>query len=122
MKKFLCLMLSLVTLWGGVVASAGAAVISTPDAYHAQERQATIDAVQRQLARTDLQQAMVSLGVDPADAQLRVAALSDAELTQLSARLDELPAGGSILALIGAVFIVLLILDLTGVTNVFKNI
>ncbi len=65
---------------------------------------------------------MASLGVDPADAQARLSALSDAELASLSAHLDDLPAGGDILALIGAVFIVLLILDLTGVTNVFKNI
>lgn len=122
MKKSLCLLLSFFMLWGGLAASASAAVISTPDAFHAVERQAQLDTIQRQLARADVQEAMVALGVDPADAQMRVTALSDAELTQLATRLDELPAGGSILALIGAVFIVLLILDLTGVTNVFKNI
>ncbi|TDG11397.1 hypothetical protein E2F43_18605 [Seongchinamella unica] len=122
MKRTLCLLLSVTLLWGGIASTASAAMISTGEAVHAQDRQAQLNTVQRQLARADLQDAMISLGVDPADAQLRVTALSDAELASLSARLDELPAGGSILALVGAVFVVLLILDLTGVTNVFKNI
>jgi len=64
---------------------------------------------------------MVSLGVDPVQAQARVAAMSPAELNRLSAELDKLPAGG-ILALIGAVFVVLLILEITGVTHIFTNI
>ena len=122
MKKTLCFILSFTLLWGGVATTAGAAVISTGDVVSAQDRQLHLNAVQRQLARADLQDVMVSLGVDPADARLRVNALSNAELATLSARIDELPAGGNILALIGAVFVVLLILDLTGVTNVFKNI
>ena len=118
MKKTLCFILSFTLLWGGVATTAGAAVISTGDVVSAQDRQLHLN----QLARADLQDVMVSLGVDPADARLRVNALSNAELATLSARIDELPAGGNILALIGAVFVVLLILDLTGVTNVFKNI
>lgn len=122
MKKALCILLSFTLLCGGLATTASAAVISTGEAIQAQDRQAQLNALQRQLARADLQEAMVSLGVDPADAQLRVNSLSSAELATLSARIDELPAGGSILALIGAVFVVLLILDLTGVTNVFGNI
>lgn len=122
MKRAVCLLLSFTLLWGGVAASTGAAMISTGDAILSQDRQTQLDAVQRQLASAEVQNTLISLGVDPADVHTRITALSDAELAELSANLDELPAGGSILALIGAVFVVLLILDLTGVTNVFRNI
>jgi len=64
---------------------------------------------------------MIALGVDPGQARLRVSSLSDTELDQLAGELETLPAGGDILALIGAVFVVLLILELTGVINVFKG-
>jgi len=42
-------------------------------------------------------------------------------LAELNSQLDSLPAGG-VLALIGAVFVVLLILELTGVINVFSKV
>jgi len=53
-------------------------------------------------------------------AQARVASLSDLELAQLDGQLDSLPAGGS-LALVGAVFVVLMILEFTGVIDIFKR-
>jgi uncharacterized membrane protein (Fun14 family) len=41
---------------------------------------------------------------------------------QLSSQIESLPAGGdSVLVLIGAVFVVLLILELTGVIDIFKK-
>ena len=65
---------------------------------------------------------MVRLGADPLQADARVASLSDAELMKLQGQLDRLPAGGDALAVIGIVFIVLLILELTGVTNIFNRV
>jgi hypothetical protein len=65
---------------------------------------------------------MIDMGVDPAQALLRVSSLSDQELAQLDEQIDTLPAGGdSVLAIIGIVFIVLLILELTGVINIFNK-
>lgn len=122
LRKCLCLVLSLFLVSVGVSLPANAAVIATAEAFAMQDRQERINEIQRELARDDLQKAMVSMGVDPANAQTRVASLSDAELIQLATELDSLPAGGDILALIGAVFVVLLILELTGVTNVFSNL
>ena len=51
-----------------------------------------------------------------------MASLSDAELAQLEGRLQQLPAGGSALGLVGAVFLVLLILEITGVVDIFKKL
>ncbi|HEX9474111.1 MAG TPA: PA2779 family protein, partial [Steroidobacteraceae bacterium] len=59
----------------------------------------------------------------PADAAARAAALPDADLAQLAKRADKLPVGGDdgLLALIGFVFLVLLLLDYLGVIHVFSN-
>ena len=53
----------------------------------------------------------------------RAATLSDAELAQVAEQMQTLPAGGdSLFAVIGIVFLVLLILELTGVIDIFKRI
>ncbi|WP_447957776.1 PA2779 family protein [Vreelandella sp. EE7] len=72
------------------------------------------------LARADVQQALVGQGVDPSDVQARVAALSDSEAQQMAERLDELPAGASgVVGTLFAVFIILLITDILGLTDVY---
>ncbi|MCB1680104.1 MAG: PA2779 family protein [Halioglobus sp.] len=120
-RSILALFLSITVFCAGfssAVAQAG--MVSTQDAMAMEMRQQHISRVQTMLARSEVSQAMVQLGVDPAQARLRVAALSNEELAQLSEQMDSLPAGG-ILALIGAVFVVLLILEIIGVTNIFNK-
>lgn len=76
------------------------------------------------LKRGDVQQIMVGQGVDVAEAERRVASLSDAEVAKVAQAMDQLPAGGDgIGAVIGAavfVFLVLLITDILGFTHVFS--
>jgi hypothetical protein len=76
------------------------------------------------LQREDVQAAMQQQGVDAVEAQKRVASLSDAELARISQAMEQLPAGGSAVgAIVGAalfIFVVLLITDLLGLTNVFS--
>ena len=75
------------------------------------------------LAREDVQQQLTLLGVDPEEAASRVAGLSDAEIQQIAGRLDELPAGeGAVGVVVGAIliiFLVLLVTDLLGLTDVY---
>ena len=103
-------------------ATATAGVISTQQALSAEMRDAKETQVRSSLARDDVRQAMQRLGVDPADADARIASLSDAELVRMQGELDSLPAGGDALAVIGVVFLVLLILELVGVTNIFNRV
>jgi hypothetical protein len=65
---------------------------------------------------------MQKMGVDASSIDARVASLSDRELHQLASDMQSAPAGGDILALVGAVFIVLLILELVGVIDIFKKV
>jgi hypothetical protein len=50
-----------------------------------------------------------------------LAALTDAEIAALADRLEQAPAGGDALAVIGIVFLVLMILEFTGVIDIFKK-
>jgi len=118
--KVIAIVLSSALVWAGFASTAAAAVVSTGEALSMERPIDRLATVQARLARDDVQQAMIALGVDPMEAQLRVAALDERELAQLQGHLDELPAGG-ILALIGAVFVVLLVLELTGVIDIFKK-
>jgi len=77
------------------------------------------------LDRAEVQQELQNQGVVLQDARARVAALSDAEVQLLSGKIDQLPAGanGAIGAIVGAavfIFVVLLITDVFGLTNVFS--
>ena len=112
--------LNLVTL--GWVPAANAEVISTAAFNQSMTRDQRIAHVNNFLAQENVRSQLVGLGVDPKDAQARVSSLTDAELATLNDRIDALPAGGSsFFAVIGIVFLVLVILELVGVLNVFKS-
>lgn len=103
------------------VGTAHAAVISNGDHFVQTERQQQLAKVESLFARDAVQQQLVTLGVSPADAMARAAALSPAELTMLAQHMDELPAGG-IIGVLGVVFVVLIVLELLDVTNVFSGL
>ncbi len=74
------------------------------------------------LARDDVARQMIELGVDPVETGERVAALSDTEIAHIAGQIDTLPAGegvGALIAIAGIVFVVLLITDFVGATDVF---
>ena len=75
------------------------------------------------LRRADVREHMAAMGVDLAEAARRIAALSDDEIARIAGRLDQLPAGqGAVGAVVGAaliIFLVLLVTDILGFTNVF---
>lgn len=70
------------------------------------------------LSRDEMQTELVARGIDPAEAKLRVAALTDDEANTLASQLDKAPAGGIIGAIL-LVFFVLLITDILGFTKVY---
>ncbi|SHO49323.1 PA2779 family protein [Desulfopila aestuarii] len=109
-------------LISGLLPATKAEIISTQTFIESSAANQTRNELQTIIARDDVRGELIRLGVDPADAEQRLARLSADELQQLQGKMDELPAGGSVLALVGAVFLVLLILEIVGVTNVFNKI
>ena len=75
------------------------------------------------LAREELQQQFEAMGVDPAAAVARLQRLSDEEIAALHQELDNLPAGGlDGLTVALVVFIVFVVTDVIGATDIFPFI
>ncbi|MGB3211736.1 MAG: PA2779 family protein [Desulforhopalus sp.] len=108
----------------GLVPAARAAIVPTQTLIEAEQGDTTRARIQSMLAQEDVRAELMRLGVEPVMAEERIAALTPAELQLLQRHIDEMPAGagGGALAVIGIVFLVLLILELVGVTNVFSKI
>lgn len=102
---------------------AQAAMVSTDELIQTQKSERDRDRLARLLAREDVQQQLIERGVDPQAALARVARLSDAEVARINQRIGELPAGGAdVLGVALVVFIVLVITDVIGATNIFPFI
>jgi hypothetical protein len=75
------------------------------------------------ISRNDIKDALISQGIDPDEAKARIDSLSDSEVIEVVGKIEQLPAGrGAFGALIGAaliVFLVLLLTDILGFTDVF---
>ncbi len=100
-----------------------AAMIETEtvlDMSRGQEARAYLNRI---IAREDIQDLFISQGVDPLEARARIASLSDAEVVRLYDQIEQLPAGGSdfgiVLGTIAVIFIVLIVTDILGYTDVF---
>ena len=114
------LSLSLISL--GMQTPAAAGIVGTADAIAVTQQQNDLAVVLGAMSRADVRDQMVALGVDPAEVDGRLAALTPAELSKLAGDIQQAPAGGDgALVVIGAVFLVLLILELTGTIDIFKR-
>ncbi|MEF8833237.1 MAG: DUF6627 family protein [Halofilum sp. (in: g-proteobacteria)] len=75
------------------------------------------------MERDDVRAQLVVYGLDPADAEMRIRNMTDAEVARLHGRIDELPAGSA--SVVGAalvVFIVFVVTDVIGATDIFPFI
>jgi hypothetical protein len=105
----------------GVMSAAQAGIVTT-DSIVSADRDASLTSIRTLLQREDVQTQMQQMGVDAANVDARLATLSDSELRDLSDQMQNAPAGGGVLVLVGAVFVVLLILELVGVIDIFKKV
>jgi len=77
-------------------------------------------ALVQRLGSTELRSALARMGVDPADAEVRVERLTPAQVADLNARLEQLPAGAGALEAVLIVFLVFVITDALGITDIFS--
>jgi hypothetical protein len=120
LRNFVVRLVSVSLLSLGLVQASGAAMIGTQQVIQSASREARITRVETILARQDVARQLVMFGVDPLAVQSRVGNMTDAELLAMEGGLDKHVAGGDALAVIGTVFLVLLILELMGITDIFK--
>jgi hypothetical protein len=121
LKRSLVYALCLAVLNLGSPLVARAELVGTLQAVESGTRAQDYATVSAALAREQVRDQMTALGVDPAVVDARVARLTDSELRSLADRMEQMPAGGDALAVIGIVFVVLIILELVGVIDIFKK-
>lgn len=126
LQRLVAIVLSLSLINFGMIQTVQAAMVSTEQVAQmatSVDQGATGHArLTAALARADVRAEMARLGVDPALAVERVAALTDDEAASLADRIDSLPAGadgGGIIGALVLIFVVLLITDILGWTKVF---
>ena len=118
-RRFFVSVVVAVFTFVGFTQTVQAAMIGTEQvvaATNAKQNQARIAAA---LERPDVIAHLEQMGVAKADAQARVAALTDDEAATLAAQIDSLPAGGDVVGALVLIFFVLLVTDILGLTKVF---
>lgn len=113
----------LMLILSGPCQSAMAAMIGAESVINADRAQNAREYLSGLLARQDVRTALLSQGIDPREAENRMASLTDEEAIRVADQLQELPAGGSflttLLVVVFLVFVILLITDIAGYTDVF---
>ncbi|MCU0975997.1 MAG: PA2779 family protein [Steroidobacteraceae bacterium] len=126
LKEFLrrgcALMLCVSLVAAAMPQAAQASMIGTMDVIALEQHADSLASTRAALAREDVRERLVALGVDPAGVDARLAALTAEELAQLSGKLEELPAGAGVLEVLGIVLLVLLVLEFTGAIDIFKKV
>jgi hypothetical protein len=105
------------------VMNAQAALLGTDSLITSTQSQHSIADLQQLLAREEARQQLLALGVNPEQVRERVASLSDSELARINRGIDTLNAGGSsVLGVLLIIFIVFVITDVIGATDIFPFI
>ncbi|MCG5548401.1 PA2779 family protein [Halorhodospira halochloris] len=112
MKRFtvrsLIVLISLTLAIGMIPATALAGVVGTSEVVHENQASADRAYLQQALEREEMQDLLAAQGVDLAEAEKRVAALSDEEVRELVERMDQQPVGAGVS--VGATTILLVII------------
>jgi len=121
MKRIIVLLVS-VSFFSTYSLPAWSGIVTTDQLLEQQLEVLNKSSLVAMLDRDDVRQQLVERGVDPEYAKARIAALSDAQIEELRDSIDTLPAGSGVVGILIAVLLVLIILDIVGVTNIFSFI
>jgi hypothetical protein len=118
LQRILCLLLalSLVVL---PIGPAQAALIGNGQIINEVQSDLNRSEILHILDREAAHQQLIALGVSPDMVKERVAQMTDAEVAQLNQHLADLPAGGDIWGVLLLLFIVFIITDMLGATDIF---
>ncbi|RFA26180.1 hypothetical protein CAI21_17795 [Alkalilimnicola ehrlichii] len=101
------------------IPSVNAQLIDTATIVEQQRTETTRAELKALLEREEVRQQLLAWDVAPELAEQRIDALTDAELHELAQHMEELPAGAGVVNALLLVFLVLLVTDILGVTDIF---
>lgn len=115
-KPLTCVVTVCFVLLSCYIPAAGAAIVDTESLLDTETGRAQVEAF---LSRADVQKQLVNQGLDPEQALSRINRLTDAEVHGLADKINSMPAGGDVVGAAVFIFLVLLVTDLLGLTDVF---
>ncbi len=122
-KPIACLVILALSAFTIISAPAHAVMINTAEILKQKQQDLTRERLHILLDRSEVRKHLETWGVNPEEAKARVDSLTDQEIAKIAARIDQLPAGGDGFGVIvGAavlIFLVLLLTDILGVTDIF---
>lgn len=104
------------------VANAQAALVANGQLIQQFQQVDDKDALLQTINRSDVQEQLSDMGVSTADIENRINQMTGEEIAQLNQQINELPAGGDIVGIIVLLFIVFVITDVIGATDIFPFI
>ena len=118
LQRVFCLVMSL-SLAVLPIGPAQAAMIGNAQIVTEAQSDLSRSEILQMLDREAARQQLLTLGVSPEMVKQRVAQMTDAEVAQLNQHLADLPAGGDIWGVLLLLFIVFIITDMLGATDIF---
>ena len=101
---------------------AQAAMIGNQQIINQHQQVQTRDSLQQLLQQQSATQQLQALGVSPDLVKSRIDSLTDSELARINRHVDTLDAGGNILGILLVIFVVFVITDVIGATDIFPFI
>ncbi|MCC5796804.1 MAG: PA2779 family protein [Methylophaga sp.] len=120
MKRKLTSWIMILAFFGTTTLPLQAAMISTPDVIAVEQSQYDRAQLIALLDREDVQSQLLAMGVSAEQAAERVNSMTDLEVAELNQRLADLPAGAGVLSVVVIIFVVFVITDAIGATNIFS--
>ncbi len=120
-KRTLAIALA-ISLTGLSVGGAQAAIVSNQQIIHNSQQSNDKQALLQTIKRDDVRQQLIGMGVNPADIEGRINQMTHEEIAQLNQQMSELPAGAGVLGTVVLVFLVFVITDVIGATDIFPFI
>ena len=122
-RKTIATLLAVNIMWLGAISGiAQAALISTSDMQQVEQLAHDRQQMIKLINQNEVREKLSLMGVDPELAKKRVNQMTASELAQLNEQINQLPAGAGILELVALIFIVFVITDVIGATDIFPFI
>ena len=117
--RLFTVLLAVSILFVSVQPAVNAAIVSTSEMVATEQTKVDREYLLNSLEREEVRTVLTSQGVDLEMAKQRVASMTDEEVRELNQKMEEMPAGGGVVGVVVIVFLVLVITDLVGWTDVF---
>ncbi|ABC28294.1 PA2779 family protein [Hahella aquimaris] len=104
-------------------AAVRAAMVSTDTQIQVEQQNYDREQIMRITGSDEAKEVLLSLGVSQEDVEARVANMTADEIAEFNKQINEMPAGASsAVGIILVIFVILIVLDLLGTTNIFPVI